>query len=208
VRLYLSSWRIGRHPEIITGCLSKGSRIGYISNAIDDAPEFSEVKEAVNQRNHAELRELGLVPTVLNLKDYFENPSKLEVKVRDLAALWVSGGNVFVLRQAMKLSGLDRILAELASDREFFYGGYSAGACVCSPNLSAFQIVDNPTVLPYPLQRETIYEGLGLIEFAFLPHFKSNHSDSAAIDLEVDYCQKSKISYRAFQDGEVFVAGI
>src|SRR3989339_1986831 len=61
-----------------------------------------------------------------------------------------------------------------------------------SPDLRYLQIVDDPTIMPYKI-KEIIWDGLGLINFAFLPHYKSDHPESKDIDKEVEYCKKNKI---------------
>jgi dipeptidase E len=61
----------------------------------------------------------------------------------------VSGGNVFVLRQAMKLSGLDQILITKSEHDNFVYGGYSAGCCVLSKMLTPCQVASDAADLPY-----------------------------------------------------------
>ncbi len=151
------------------------------------------------------LREAGLNLKDLDLKAYFEKPEALRNKLLELKGLWISGGNVFVLRQSMKLSGLDRILTEDLKDSDFVYGGYSAAGCVLSPRLDAYAIVDDAKDLPYPKQREQVWEGLGLIDFVFLPHFESNHPESADIEREVQYCIEHDLPFKTLRDGEVLI---
>jgi dipeptidase E len=105
----------------------------------------------------------------------------------------------------MRLSGFDEALAELRS-QDFVYGGYSAGVCVLAPTLHGIQQVDDPTVRPYATG-SVIWEGLGFLDYLVLPHYKSNHPESAAIDRDVDYCLKNGIAFRTLRDGEVIIIG-
>ncbi|MBA3683123.1 MAG: Type 1 glutamine amidotransferase-like domain-containing protein [Bacteroidetes bacterium] len=126
-------------------------------------------------------------------------------KLNALGAVWVSGGNTFVLRQAMKLSGFDKIIHELVKRNDFLYGGYSAGTCVLCNSLKALAIVDKPNEFPYPAITETIWEGLGLFEDIILPHYNSDHHESADIDKTIIYCKENNIAYKTLRDGEVII---
>lgn len=50
-----------------------------------------------------------------------------------------------------------------------------------------------------------IWEGLGLIDYAFLPHYDSDHPESADIDKEVAYCTENQIPFKTVRDGEVIL---
>ena len=125
-------------------------------------------------------------------------------KLKGFGGVFVRGGNTFILRQAMKLSGFDNIFNELLDVDDFVYSGYSAGVCVLAPNFKALQIVDDPTDKSNKNQ-ETIWEGLNYLDHIILPHYKSDHPESADIDKEVEYCQKNKIKYETLSDGEVII---
>ena len=104
----------------------------------------------------------------------------------------------------MKLSGLDEILKELRGNSAFLYAGYSAAGCVLAPSLKGYDIVDEP-ITPYSEIKEVIWEGLGLIDFALMPHWDSNHPESADVDKTIKYCIQNNIPYKAIRDGEVFI---
>jgi dipeptidase E len=76
---------------------------------------------------------------------------------------------------------------------------------VLSPSLEPFARVDDPTVRPYAEAKETIWAGLGVLEFLFMPHFRSNHSESNLIEAEVAFCVENDIAYRTFRDGDVLI---
>lgn len=206
MKLYLSSYKLGEETETLQKWLaSSAKRVGYVPNAFDftGMPPENRVKHMDFDMN--ELKVLGLNVEVLDLRDYFGKKDALREKLAGLDMLWVSGGNTFVLRQAMRLSGFDELVGKLAEREDFVYGGYSAGCCVLSPTLKGLQIVDDPNNFPYSL-KEPIWEGLGLIDYAFLPHFDSNHPESEDISKEVAYCTENDIPFKTVRDGEVIFA--
>ena len=105
----------------------------------------------------------------------------------------------------MKLSGFDNILQTLLDRKDFLYAGYSAGACVLAPSLEAYKFVDDSKDTPYLELKEVLFDGLGILDFAFMPHYDSDHPESEAIAKEIEYCIKNKILFKAFRDGEVLI---
>ncbi len=202
MKYYLSSYELGNEPEKLKALVPKG-KIGYIPNARDFTGADTERKAKRTANDMSSLRELGLEVEVLNLQDYFGKQEELKQKLKELGAIFISGGNVFVLRQAMKVSGLDEILKEL-QDTDFLYAGYSAAGCVLAQSLKGMDLVD-PLDTPYPDQKEIIYEGLGFVDFRFMPHWDSNHPESADVEKEIAYCKENNIPYKAIRDGEVIV---
>jgi len=105
MKYYLSSYELGRETGKLESLAPKG-KIGYIPNARDFTGADPERKAKRNTNDMNSLRELGLEVELVNLNDYFGKQDKLKKKLEELGAIFISGGNVFVLRQAMKLSGL------------------------------------------------------------------------------------------------------
>ncbi|HEY4503039.1 MAG TPA: Type 1 glutamine amidotransferase-like domain-containing protein [Candidatus Paceibacterota bacterium] len=203
MKFYLSSYELGNEIEKLKKLIPKG-RIGYIPNARDFTGADPERRERRNKNDMQSLRELGLEIEMINLRDYFGKQSELKKKLEELGAIFISGGNVFVLRQAMKLSGLDEILKELRDDSDFLFAGYSAAGCVLAPSLKGMELVD-PLDTPYSEQKEIIWDGLGFVDFRFMPHWDSNHPESSDIDKEITYCKENNIPYKAIRDGEVII---
>lgn len=204
MKFYLSSYGLGNEVEKFKK-LIPNKKIGYIPNARDHSETTPERRKIKNDENIALLGELGLKVETVDLRDYFNKKTELKNKLEELNAIFISGGNVFVLRQAMKLSGLDQILKEFKNKEDFLYSGYSAAGCVLAPSLKAYPIVDDSTDTPYDELKEVIWDGLGLIAFAFMPHYKSNHPESADVDKEIEFCEQNKIPYKAVRDGEVII---
>lgn len=201
MKFYLSSYRIGKESEKLKE-LTHGKKIGFIPNSLDYVEP--KARKESNERNMSELSKLGIDIEMLNLKDYFGKKEKLKKKIDSLGGVWIRGGNTFILRQAMQLSGFDSIIKNL--DREnFLYGGYSAGICILAPSLKALQQVDNPNIMPYKEIKEIIWDGLDILDYIILPHYKSNHSESSDIDKEIDFCKKNNIPFKPLRDGDVII---
>lgn len=202
MKYYLSSYEIGNETEKLKALVPKG-KIGYIPNARDFTGADPERRAKRNENDMGSLRKLGLEVGMLNLQDYFGKRDELKKKLEELGAIFISGGNVFVLRQAMKLSGLDEILQEI-KNTDFLYAGYSAAGCVLAPSLKGMDLVD-PLDTPYNEQKEILWDGLGFVDFRFMPHWDSNHPESSDIDKEIAYCKENNIPYKAIRDGEVII---
>lgn len=200
MKYYLSSYNIGGRPEKLQE-LARGNRIGVIPNAIDFLSR-AEWSKSTSQKT-ADLSDLGIEAVLLDLKEYFGRKEELQKVLDTLGGVWVRGGNTFVLRQAMKLSGFDDLITSMER-KDFLYAGYSAGICVLAPSLRALQQVDDPNQKPYG-EHEVIWEGLGLLDYIILPHYKSDHPESADIDKEVAFCEQNNIPYKTLRDGEVLI---
>ncbi len=71
-----------------------------IPNAVD-CVEDPETWEAVVGRVTKDLTQSGFEVTVLNLREYFGFPLALSEALEQCNRMFVTGGNVFVLRRAM-----------------------------------------------------------------------------------------------------------
>jgi len=203
MKLYLSSYKLGTKTDQLKRLVPKG-RIGYIANALDFSGVNVERRASHIRADVQSLEDLQLEVSQIDLREYFGKTDALRQTVDDLGALFVSGGNVFVLRQAMHLSGLDSILLELRGDDRFLYAGYSAAGCVLAPTLTAYEIVDKPQT-PYAGLTQVILDGLSIVDFAFMPHWDSDHPESQDIEREIAYCRLHDIPYAAVRDGEVLI---
>ena len=201
MKFYLSSYKIGKETEKLKE-LASGKKIGFIPNSLDYVEP--KARQESNEKNMKDLSDLGIDVEMIDLKDYFGERGKLEKKIDGLGGVWIRGGNTFILRQAMKLSGFDDIIKNIDRD-DFLYGGYSAGICVLAPSLKALQIVDKPDIMPYEESKEVIWDGLGILDYIILPHYKSDHPESVDIDKEVEFCKKNNIPFKTLRDGEVII---
>lgn len=204
MKFYLSSFKFGKDKARLIG-LAPSKQIAIIPNALDFRSADDTRTKASIENKILRLRELGFEPEVVDLKDYFGNKDKLRKLIDSKGSVFVLGGNVLVLRQAMKLSGLDEILISHRDDPNFLYAGYSAAGCVLAPSLKPYRLVDDATDHPYTDQKEIIWDGLGLVDFNFMPHWESDHPESERIGKVVEFCKKHNIKYRTVRDGEVLI---
>lgn len=203
MRLYLSSYRLGTKPEELVKLFHGHKKIAVIANAIDF--KSKEEREAGVQREIEDLRDLELIPEELDLRKYFQNNSRLKEKIGEYNGLWLRGGNAFVLRRALSISGADKIIKEFLDKDEIVFAGYSAGPIMLCPTLHGTELVDDPNVVPQGYDKKIIWEGLGVLPYVLAPHFKSDHPESAMVDKMVEYLSESKIAYKTLSDGEVIV---
>jgi dipeptidase E len=119
--------------------------------------------------------------------------------------VWVTGGNTFTLRRAMKETGFDKILPDLLQKKDFVYGGFSAGVCVLSPSLKGIDLCDHPERVPAGYSPEVIWEGLGLIDFYIVPHYRSNHPESEMMEDVVKYYDERNLKHYDLHDGQAIV---
>lgn len=205
MKFYLSSYKFGSETAKLQTMLPKGSRFGHINNS-RDFTGHDPVRKANHQNDEiATLVDLGFQAESLDLAAYFGRQSALRDKLNQLDGLWVSGGNTFILRQAMRLSGFDELFEELKQREGFLYGGYSAGICVLCDSLKYIEVVDDPNDFPYKECTVAIWEGLGVFRYGLLPHYDSDHFESEAIGKEVQRCIDNKWLFKALRDGDVII---
>lgn len=207
MKLYLSSYRLGDKPEQLTELLGDNKKVAVIPNALDFSTDLAR-REQSQKREFDDLKSIDLEVEELDLRLYFGKQGELEKKIKEYGLMWVRGGNAFVLRRAMRQSGLDEILKELSKGDEIVYGGYSAGVCVIGPTLKGVELVDDPTIIPDGYQKEIMWEGIGLVDFSFAPHYQSDHTESSAVEKMIDFYKKNAMPFRALKDGEVIIQTI
>ena len=206
MQLYLSSYKLGNKQEILKEWIKNhGNKIILIANSRDifeDGPR----KEAGIRRDTESLENLGFEVKNLSLKDYFGQYEKLRKELDGYYAFYVIGGNTFSLIQAMKYSGFDQYLKEISRDSRYLYAGYSAGICVLAPRLEGLHLVDEP-INPYNSEKVT-YQGIGLINYVPVPHYKSDHPESKMADDVVEYMKQKNIEYKTLHDGDVIIENL
>lgn len=204
MKFYLSSYKIGNEEQKLKETAKNGNKkVAYINNALDFATDLKR-KNQSDAMDISDLERLGFVVEILDLKQYFYNTEKLEEVLETYDVLWVRGGNTFVLAQAMKLSGFDKIIKQyFKNSKDVLYGGYSAGVCILGPTLAGVDLVDDPEQNPYDEESETIWDGLNILDYTIAPHYKSGHKESENVDKFIEYMIDEKIPFKALRDGEV-----
>jgi len=209
VRLYLSSYRLGDHPDEWLRLLGRGRRIAVISNALDavqPSPDFDRRRAVAEQLE--DLAGLGLEGVDLDLRDFFGAPDgrAFASALEPYDGVWVRGGNVFVLRAAMALSGADAVIARLLVDDAIVYAGYSAGPAALSPTLHGIELVDPVGDVATAYGTAPVWDGLGVLGYAFVPHVDSpGHPETDDIAKVVARYRADGTAYRGLRDGQAIV---
>ena len=78
-----------------------------IANALDDAS--AHVRRAGAEREPAALVGLGVDAVELDLREYFGQEQRLRRDLAWVSLAWLRGGNVFMLRYALRRGGVSRL---------------------------------------------------------------------------------------------------
>ncbi len=204
MKFYLSSFRLGDTPQKFADLFGENKKVAVIANAADTK---SDAERKISVQNEIDwLREIGLEPEEFDLRNYFTNNSKLFSDFKKFDGVWVRGGNSFVLGRAFYQSSFDSVLDEYnINKKEFVYGGYSAGVCVLASDLIGIERVDDPNIVPKGYMKKVIWEGIGIIDFHFAPHFRSNHPETQLVEETVNLWKAQGINFKALRDGEVII---
>ena len=203
MKLYLSSYGLGNHPDRLRKLVGENKSAAIIMNAQDLAtPENRRARIDIEIQA---MMGLGLRPEELDLRHYFDDPTQMVEKLKEYGLLWIRGGNVFVLQRAMRQSGFDKCIRSLIESEKLVYAGFSAGSCAATPHLHGIELVDDANTVPEGYDPEIIWEGLDLVPYSIAPHYRSDHYESEAIEKTVEYFKNHEISYKTLQDGQAIV---
>ncbi|MGI5170700.1 Type 1 glutamine amidotransferase-like domain-containing protein [Spirillospora sp. CA-253888] len=205
--MYLSSWRLGDHPERLLDLLDDpaGARAAVIANAVDALPD-AERRAAVEREVHA-LAALGLRPVEIDLRAFFDrDPSRIAAELGGFPLLWVRGGNAFVLRHALARSGADRAIVELLREDAAVYAAYSAGACVLAPDLHGLEQCDDPRDVHTAYGAPARFDGLAVLDHVVVPHIDSpGHPESEILGAVAEQYRSQGVPHRTLRDGQAIV---
>jgi dipeptidase E len=202
MRLFLSSENLGNYPEVFVKLAGDNKYLAFIENAKDDWSDKdrkAKLKEHKNQFDG-----LGFEFHEVDLRDFFDQPTQLESKLERYGAVFVAGGNTFILRRAMVLSGFDTIVKRLLVADKIAYGGSSAGSVVAGPTLHGTEHGDDPHAIPAGYIEEIIWDGLDLVPFTVVPHYGSDWFGTEALAME-KYLKENKMPHKVLKDGQVIV---
>jgi dipeptidase E len=203
MRLFLSSYRTGMNPQEFADLHGGNNQVAVIMNATDEFEPA--LRPTYYERERADLSAIGLDATELDLRDFFGKSEQLPAVLGKFGLVWVTGGNSFVLRRAMRQSGFDSVGSSLVRAEALVYGGYSAGAVVATPTLRHIDLVDNPRVVPEGYDAGVIYEGLGFYNKSMAPHYRSDHPESEVMERIVARFIEDDIPYQPLKDGQAIV---
>jgi dipeptidase E len=199
MRLFLSSYRAGNYDRELAGLVG-GAETAVITNAKDHkAPE--ERSESVDSILDF-LAQLAIKPVELDLRPYFNESDRLESVLRKYQAVWVAGGNTFILRRALKLSQADRLLYDMVRKNEIIYAGESAGAILATPTLTGVEHGDDPNLVPAGYPNETISSGLDFISYHIVPHYQSEWEGAEGMIMEL---KKKGLDYKTLTNEQAIL---
>lgn len=214
MRLFLSSYRFGAHVDRFVDLVGGPGPIAVIANAADAWPVRA--RESAVVSDVVPLRRLGFAASEVDLRDYVGRPDRLAEALSAFRAVWVRGGNTFVLRAQLARCGGDEVLPRLLRTGVLAYAGYSAGACVMSSSLVGVDSADDPDEVEPTCGIEPRWDGLGLIDFAIVPHCPpvggartdpepnmANPGDESARMIEA--CRAAGVPYRCLTDDQAIV---
>ncbi len=203
MKLYLSSYRLGNFTDELKKLISKSdAKVAVCVNALDAVGD--DVRNKILNRELEDMQSLGFNVEELDLRNYFNKDGLLE-KMKEYDAIWLSGGNVFILAKAFKQSGFDKVIEQQVKNGDLVYAGYSASFCVLVSSLHGVELVDDKDAVAEGYENGEIWEGIGLIDFYPIVHFRSNHHESLLVEKEYEYVCKNNIKHKTFKDGDVYL---
>lgn len=172
MRLFLASSELGNYANRLRRLAGSNRRVLIIRNARDYRPEDYVAKILADKT--ALFFEYGFDPQVLDLRQFFGKADELAnyLDQYDPGVIYCLGGNPFILRAALRLSGMDTIIRQALMNDTIVYSGESAGIMVATKDLNMYQRDDGFTT---DASRELYgiaspLDGLGLIDFYPIPH--------------------------------------
>lgn len=205
--MYLSSFRMGDHPEQFLALLREPgpAEVAVIANAMDGQPRGE--RAVALERELDALTALGLRPTEVDLREFFDQPGEaINAALARFPALWLRGGNAFMLRYALARSGADAELRALLRQDALVYAGYSAGACVLAPSLHGLEHCDDANVVPRTYADPVVWDGLGILDYAVVPHIDSpGHPETELLEVVAARYRTDGVPHRTLRDGQALV---
>jgi dipeptidase E len=208
MRLYLSSFRVGDHPDALVDLVRRdglGRPLAVIGNAVDGAPAARRLESV--RAEIAALAGIGLGAEELDLRDYDgAQVARLAGDLEPFAGVWARGGNVFTLRERMRASGADRVLVDLLERDTIVYAGYSAGPCCLAPDLRGLEHCDDADEVRRICGIEPTWAGLGVLDRALVPHLDSpGHPETVLLGEVREGYRQAGLPYWALRDGDVLL---
>jgi dipeptidase E len=205
MKLYLSSYKLGNDTEGFKKIVGKtNAKVVVIDNALDFSIDLDRKARSLNSEL-SDIKSLGFDSEHLDLRCYFNDNDGLFEKLSHFDAVWVMGGNAFILLKAMKQSGFDKVVDELVKKNKLVYAGYSAALSVISPTLDGAELVDDIDATAEGYDSEIVWDGYGLIDWYPIVHYKSDHPESELVEKELEYVKSKNRKYKTLQDGDTMI---
>ncbi|MDI9900068.1 Type 1 glutamine amidotransferase-like domain-containing protein [Rhodococcus sp. IEGM 1409] len=160
--LLLLSLGIGAVPDFISTHIDRVPgeiNIGYLNDA---SLPYSGVEFVAAERGH--LAALGYSLTDVTASDH-DQAGTFRSVLDELDAIYVAGGNTFVLMSALRRNGTGDVLVEKVR-AGFPYIGSSAGSIITGPSIEPVSLMDDPSEAPDLAD----HAGLALVDTVVIPH--------------------------------------
>ncbi|MFD4369664.1 Type 1 glutamine amidotransferase-like domain-containing protein [Rhodococcus sp. NPDC058521] len=217
MKLFLSSYRFGSKPQRFRDLTEEGSAIAVIAAAADAWPASARASGVVS--DVVPLQRMGYEAREVDLRDHIGDPDSLAERLKPFQAVWVRGGNTFVLRAQLARSGADTVIGRRVAENSLVYAGYSAGACVAAPTLVGLDSSDDPAEVRPTCRVDPLWDGLGFVDFSIVPHFPDTGAGDSTAAAEsvpvlgdltetghtVAALRAAGIEYRTLTDDEAIV---
>lgn len=158
---------------------------GYMSaDGNNPKPEYTPYWKEFARRNKAKFLYL----------DNSQKPTKKQLReIYRIDSLLVAGGNVFNLLYNIKKTGYDKIIKNLAKNKDFIYAGFSAGAILATPDIRVAS-KDNCWQFGYDEDTKNTKDtrALGLVDFEILPHYDPKNDNKKVKNFEKKHKTKLK----------------
>ena len=202
MRMYLSSFKLGNQPEEFQRLVGPDRRAAIIMNALDNFPD--QRARWLDGQTRA-LGNLGFSVAELDLRLHFGRSGDLRALIGGFNAVWINGGNAFILRRAMKQSGFDLIVRDALASDTLVYAGFSAGAVICYRSMHGLELIDDAHDAPAGYDPEIVWQGLDLLPYALVVHDGVDHADPNSPHREIAFYEANAIPYRAIRDGQALL---
>ncbi|MBD0020964.1 peptidase S51 dipeptidase E [Gordonia pseudamarae] len=171
MKALLLSWGAGAVPGFLdrhTGKAPADVRLGYLNDAM-----LPFAGQDFAGTEHGRLEQLGYRPRSITAGE-IGSADELATILDELDALYVCGGETFVLLGNLRRHGLDEVLIDKVRPGEgtstsLPYIGLSAGAVIAGTSIEPVSLMDDPASAP----DLTDYRGLGFVDTAIVPHADS-----------------------------------
>lgn len=202
VKLYLSSYRLGRDPGALRDLVGRTGRAALVFNACD---VYGENRLLNLGRETEDIESLGFECEELDLRAYFEDLEGLRNRLDTYDLIWVVGGNSFVLARAMNHACFGQAISGPLRDGQLVHAGYSAGICVTGPDLEGIGLMDEPDTVPDGYSKDMQTGTLGWVPWRIVPHWRSEHPEAPLAELAVEHLLFTGLPFRTLRDGQAIV---
>ena len=156
-------------------------KIAFIPNAKD-----KHVDKSGLEKTRLFFKQKGFIVNDVNLNDFKNQDLYKEFLKYEI--IYIAGGNCFVLLEKIRKSGFDKIITNLLN-KGIIIIGESAGACVMGKSIEPIKLIDD-----FKASKLKNYEGLGFVNFVFIPHYKNPKYDMDITKIEHEYRKKFKLT--------------